>query len=215
LKNTVETDGKGKVGAHDPTQRTSTSPGPCGAISRLGRTGVAGPVTEAVGRAVVVATLASSSRGWSCGPFPGLLRCPCPGRCRCPRRRRRPPRPPSLPASAAAPSFLPRRPPVTRAPASTPLRPSPAAWSGSGLVWVQQRVADAAAKGERTFRGMVASRAEGTNAAWIQGRGRRSRGDLGPGCGEEEEKGKKVLTLFFFTKSKGITRAYAARLHGD
>jgi hypothetical protein len=51
-----------------------------------------------------------------------------------------------------------------------------------------------------TFRGMVASRAEGTNAAWIQGRGRRSRGDLGPGCGEEEKKGKKVLMLFFLTK---------------
>jgi hypothetical protein len=100
LKNTVETDGKGKEGAHDPTQRTSTSPGPCGAISRLGRTGVAGPATEAVGRAAVVATLASSSRGWSCGPFPGLLRCPCPGRRRCPRRRRRPPCLPSLPASA-------------------------------------------------------------------------------------------------------------------
>jgi hypothetical protein len=47
---------------------------------------------------------------------------------------------------------------------------------------------------------MVASRAEGTNAAWIQEMGRRSKGDLGPGCGEEEEKGKKVLTLFFFTK---------------
>jgi hypothetical protein len=101
LKNTVETDGKGKEGAHDPTQRTSTSPGPCGAISRLGRTGVAGPAMETVGRAAVVATLASSSRGWSCGPFPGLLRCPCPSRRRCPRRRHRPPRPPSLPAPAA------------------------------------------------------------------------------------------------------------------
>jgi hypothetical protein len=85
LKNTMEIDGKGKEGAHNPTQRTSTSPGPYGAISRLGRTGVAGPATEEVGRAAVVATLASSSRGWSCGPFPGLLRCPLPGHRHCSR----------------------------------------------------------------------------------------------------------------------------------